>query len=166
MIFPYLTVHLVIIHAPDALAVLLQITVNRAPSLADDVPDKAHVIRPMQKNPVARLCQYIDRARDKAMHSVFISDILSGKTRHMIPLLLPSDNGIVIFVLRHKIAEQRMLCPSDQCVRNGRTGFEIHIRHPHRDKIKTLRRRTGFKSPDTLSGSIYRCGVHSPSVNH
>ena len=166
MIFTDLPLHIFIVHAPESVLILLQITVHRPPALADDVTNEAHIIGPVQKNFVAGLRQHIDRARDKSVHAVFISDIFSGETCHMVPLLLPPDDGIVVYILRLKIPEQRMLCSSDDGFRDCRTGLEVHIRHPHWNKIKSIHRRTGFKAPDALSGSIYSCCILTPSVNN
>ena len=59
-----------------------------------------------------------------------------------------------------------MLRPSDNRVCNRRAGLEIHIRHPHWDKIESPHRRSRLKSPDPLSGGIHRGGILSPPVNN
>ena len=166
LILTDLTLHVLIVHPPDPTLILLEIAEHRTPSLVDNISDKTYIIWPMKKNPVSGLCQHINHARDKSVHTIFISDMLPREPCHMIAFFLPADNRVIVTVLWHKISKQRMLRTPDDRVCNRRAGFEIHICHPHRDKIESLHRHSGLKSPDPLSSGVYRSGVLSPPVNN
>ena len=92
LILTDLTLHVLIVHPPDPTFILLQITEHRTPPLADNISDKTDIIWPVKKNTVSGLCQYINHARDKSVHTIFISDLFPRESCHMIAFFLPSDN--------------------------------------------------------------------------
>ena len=78
------------------------------------------------------------QSRDHAaQHTVFVPDALFGQAGYTVAGLVPADDGIIIFIGRAKITKGRVLGALDNGLLDGGYRGKIHIRHPHRDKIKT-----------------------------
>ena len=77
---------------------------------------------------------------------------------------MPFDNFIKIGISRCKISVSRMFCTFNNGLRNRRHCRKVHIRHPHRDKIKTSLWFWRWHSR-IHSKTIYSHSILSLSVN-
>ena len=99
---------------------------------------KADISRGMKQYVVPFGTHHIQGADHTAQHAIFIADVLRLESGHAVALLLPSDNGSVIFFRWIKISVCRMLHTLHHSLHNRWCGREIHVSYPHRDPVKAF----------------------------
>ena len=138
--------HVGIVHPPDAVFVLDQRAVDDVVAVVLKAAGKADVGRAVDKHLAAPGADAVQRADDAAQHAVFVADVLGFQPGHAVAGILPVENRIIIRFGRVEIAVCRVLCPCDDGLRDGRHGGEVHIRHPHGDRVEALLGGRGCKA--------------------
>ena len=133
-----LSVHIVKVHPPHAVLIQLQGAENDAVAVAFDAVGEADVGGGVDKDFVSGGTQHPQGADQSAQHAVFIADARPSQASDVVARLLPADDGVKIFLRGGKIAESGVLCPLDQGLGDGRNSGEVHVRHPHGDRVKTF----------------------------
>ena len=154
VILPDHTIHILVVHAPHPLFILLQGRRHAGSSVFLHGKLKADIRWRMEENPLSRRCKGLHGTCKAAKNAVFIADGLLRQALYLISLLLPVNNGAVVLLRRIKIPEHRMLRPFDNVLLNGRHRGEIHICHPHRDPVKALLHLGPRKRDDIHSDGI------------
>ena len=157
-----LAVHILKVHAPDALLVKIQRRMNDLVTVVGDAAGKADIGRAVQQHAVAGGRKGGQRADHTAKHAVFIADMFGQHALDIVALLLPADDGVVIFRRGAEIAVGRVGGTADDRFRDGGRRGEVHIGHPHRDHIKAgFGRRRG----KPLAETVHRNSVHPMAVH-
>ena len=118
----------------------------------------------IEKHVVPLGTEYIQSTDYAPQHAVFIADALRGKSLHPIPIFVPLNDGIKIFLPGSEISEGRMLSPADDGLGDGGNRGEIHIRNPHGDEIKAFFRRCGSHGVLPQGGNGKR--IHSVTLHN
>ena len=137
MVLPDLRFHILIIHPVNALCILLQLTVYHLIAIVLQTGGKANICRAVQKDRIPWCRQALQCRKDPSEDTILIANILFFQSIYTISFLMPFDNFIKIGISRCKISVSRMFCTFNNGLRNRRHCRKVHIRHPHRDKIKT-----------------------------
>ena len=163
--FPQLLLHIRKIHTPGAGLVLYQRAQHHIVAVVFQAVGKADIGRRMQQHLVSLGAEYIESADDAPQHAVLIADALRRKPCYAVLLLLPADDGLIVFLRRIKIPESRMLGPFDHLLLHCGNRRKIHIRDPHGNDVKAL---PGRSRRGSLAGThrIQGDGVLSPSVHN
>ena len=119
----------------------------------------------MEQHLVSLGAEHVEGADDPAQHAILIADALRGQALYAVLLLLPADDGLIIFLGRIEIAEGRMLGPFDHFLLHRGDRRKVHIRDPHGNDVKAL---LGRSRRGSLAGThrIQGDGVLSPSVHN
>ena len=160
VVFPDFPIHILVIHPPNAVFILLQIAQNDLPAVVLQRSGETDIGRGVQEYSLAGSRKGLQGGSNAAENAVFIADLLFGKPFHSVSRFLPGNDAVVIFVGGVKITEGRMLCPFNDGFLNGGRCGEVHVRHPHGDSGKAFL-DGGFRKRD----DIHRNGVLSFSVN-
>ena len=99
---------------------------------------KADISRGMKQYVVPFGTHHIQGADHTAQHAIFIADVLRLESGHTVALLLPPDNGSIIFFRWIKISIGRMLHTLHHGLHNRWYGREIHVSYPHWDPVKAF----------------------------
>ena len=137
MELPNLRFHILIIHPVNALCILLQLTVYHLITIVLQTGCKSNICRAVQKDRISWCRQALQCRKNPSEDTILIADILFFQSIYAISFLMPFDNFIKIAISRCKITICRMFCTFNNRLRNRRHCRKVHIRYPHRDKIKT-----------------------------
>ena len=141
-----LPVHILVIHAPYAALVQRERTVDDAVAVVFDAPGEPDVGRAVQQHAVAGGGERGQRTDHAAQDPVLIADRLAGQSGNPIARGLPVDNGVVIVVGGGEVPVDGVLRAFDNGLRNRGHGREIHVRHPHRNHVKSVPRWVGSET--------------------
>ena len=133
-----LFLHILEVHPPDMAFILEQGAVDNAVAAILQTAGEADVGGRVEENLVSPGADGPQGAENTAQNAVFIADALPGQTGDAVAVLLPADNGFVVFAGWLEVAVGRVLSPGNDGPGDGGEGGEIHIRHPHGDEIKAL----------------------------
>ena len=133
-----LSVHVLIVHAPDALGIPLQWAVDRDTAGVGKGMGKAHIGGRMDQNLLTGGGKGADCRADPAQHTVFIADMPLFQSLHTVAPALPVDDGRVILGAGIKVAEVRKLHTAADLLQHGGRGGKAHVGDPHGDGIKAL----------------------------
>ena len=81
----------------------------------------------IKKHVVPLGTEYIQSTDYAPQHAVFIADALRGKSLHPIPIFVPLNDGIKIFLPGSEISEGRMLSPADDGLGDGRMMASVMV---------------------------------------
>ena len=97
-------------------------------------------------------------------HTVFISDFSCSQSLYIIPVCLPVDYRIIIFLRNTVISKCRMLCSFNDFLYRRRYRWKVHIRDPHRNRIKPfswcIRDKSGCCTKPVYCNCIFPMSVH------
>ena len=141
-----LLIHILVIHAPYAVLVQLERAVDDAIAVVLDAHGEPDVGRAVQEHAVARSGERGQRTDHAAQDPVLIADRLAGQSGNPIARGLPVDNGVVIVVGGGEVPVDGVLRAFDNGLRNRGHGREIHVRHPHRNHVKSVPRWVGSET--------------------
>ena len=166
MVFSDLPLHILIVHAPDAICVLLQRAEDEAETVALQLCGEASIGRGMDKYRLPFGTQYPQGAGNAAQHAIFITDSLTGQALYAVDFPLPPEDGVVVFIAGDEVTVNGMLDALCQCLGYRGRGGEVHIRDPHGDFIET-----GFcdpfrNAPEVVFVHIGGNRIHAPPVQH
>ncbi len=99
-------------------------------------------------------------------NSVLITYMLIFKSIHLILPCLPFYNAVIIFVGDIKVSISRMLCPPNDCLRNRRHRWEIHVCNPHRNIIQSIPHLNIFPYSKRIRKKIHSKRIFAFSVNN
>ena len=153
-----LGVHVLVVHAPHAVLVLLEGAVYRGAAQALHIGGEAHIGGGVEQDLVAGGGEGLHRAGDAAVDAVLVADVLPFQIPEAVALGLPADDGIIIGAAGEKVAVQRVLGPLNDGGRHGGAGGEVHVRHPHGDGVKALLGGVGYDRPQFLVPDALHCG--------
>ena len=165
LVLPQLPVHVLIVHPPYSLRILHKGAVHRHPPQHIHIRLEAHIDRAVQKNSVAGGGQGLHRAGHAAVHPVFIADVFLFQIGEAVAAGPPAYDFGKVFLPGLKIAVQRMLCPPDDGLRHRRAGGKVHVRHPHGNGIKALRRGLRLTAPVFLADALDGGCIKAPPVD-
>ena len=160
-----LLLHILIIHTPDPVLIPHKRTVDDLIAIVPESTCKTDISRCVHKHLVAARTEDIESTDQPPKHPVLISDTFGSKPSDPVPGLLPSNNRIKIFPSGTEITKGRMRDPLINRPGNCRTDRKIHIRHPHRNHIKTIFRTLRRKTAH-ISDGIYRHGIMPPTIHN
>ena len=152
------------VHAHDVIFVGLQKAVDQMIAVILQRLGKADVGRSMDQHVVSPGAEYIEGADDPAQDAVGVADVLLLKALHAVALLLPADDGLIVFLPGIEVAVGRMLHTACDGLRDGGGGGEIHVGHPHGDGVKAVPGGAGGHRIDAQG--IYSNGVHAPALQN
>ena len=155
--------HIFEIHAPDAIFIMNQRTVDNVVAIVFNDMRKTDIGRAVQEHIVAARTEHIQRTDNTSEHTVFVSDVFFGEIGDAFPGAVPAYDRIVILVGWVEITKRRVFCALDDFLLNGRSRRDIHVCNPHRNRIKTRLWRTGCIS---CSDGVNRHRVFSMSFKH
>ena len=138
--------HILKVHPPDPLFVLLQGAVDHMVAVVGQAHSKADVGGGMDQDIVPPGAEYIQGANDPAQDAVLVADLFREKAGDAVAVQLPPDDGVIVFLCGVKVAKGGMSCPADNGLADGGTGGKVHICHPHGDDIKALPGQVGGKA--------------------
>ena len=130
--------HVLKVHAPDALGVLDQGREDHVIAVVGEGTGEADVGGGVQQHVVTLGAEHVQGADHAAQNAVFIADVLPLQAGDPVAGLVPLDNGVEVLLGGLEIAEGRMLGPLDDGLGDGRAGREVHVGHPHRDGVQAI----------------------------
>ena len=136
-----LLLHVGEIHAPDARLVQNERRMHDLVAVVCERAGETDVRWRMNEHLVATRAKHSERTGDAAEHTIFVADRFRRQILHTIARLLPANDRVIIRIARQKIAKRRMRNAARDRLSDRRHRWEIHIRHPHRDRIKAFFRR-------------------------
>ena len=160
-----LGVHILVVHAPDAVFILFQRAVHRGAAQIFHVGGEAHIGGAVKQNLVAGGGQGLHRAGDTAVDAVLVADVLPFQIPEAVAFGLPADDGVVIGVAGEEVAIEGVLGPLNHGGGDGRAGGEVHIRHPHGDGVEALLGSIGLVAPDLAANALHGGGILAAPVN-
>ena len=92
----------------------------------------------MQKYVISPGTHDIKCADDAAQYTIFISDMLWLKICDTMSVLLPADDGIIVFLTVVEITECRVVYTFMDSLLDVRQTDKVHICNPHRNDIKAV----------------------------
>jgi len=134
----YLPVHVLIVHAPDALLVPLQRGVDGYAACVLEGVGKAHVGGGMDQHLLSGGGKGLDGGADAPQHAVFVADVLRQQALHGVSPLLPADDAVEIFLGQGEVAEVGHLHTPVYGIHDCRRRLEAHVRYPHGDGGEAL----------------------------
>ena len=134
----YLPIHVLIVHAPDALFVALELAVDY------DAPRVVHRVR--EADVGGGVDEYLVPGRGEALHcrahaakhAVFVADVLREQPLDAVARALPVYDAVKVFVRQGEVAEVRHLHALEYRLHGRRRGDKAHVRDPHRYRVKAL----------------------------
>ena len=130
--------HILKVHPPNAVFIPLQRAEYHIVAIIAETSGKSDICRGVKQYLVPLGAEYIQCTDYAAQHAVLISDAFPVQPLYAMPLLLPADDRIIIFLLRIKITIQRMSRPLRNPLGNRRNRGKIHVRHPHGNPAESL----------------------------
>ena len=134
----YLPVHVLIVHAPDALLVALELAVDY------DAPGVIHRVR--EADIGGGVDEYLVPGRGEALHrrahaaeyAVFVTDVLREQPFYAVACALPVYDAVKVFVRQSEVAEVRHLHALEYRLHSRGRGDKAHVRDPHRYRVKAF----------------------------
>ena len=149
------TVHILVIHPPDTIFVLVELAVDDPATGIFHRTGKSDIGGGVQQNRFTHRSKCLYCGRNASQHAVFIADRFFGQTFHIMTHLLPVDDGIKIFLRRTEVAKCRMLDTFNDCLLDGGDCRKVHVGNPHRDfGITRLDLRTGNRNSVDSNGVL------------
>ena len=161
-IFLDFPLHILVVHAPDAVLVNLQRGVDNTIAVVLQCVGEADVGGGVNQHIVPPGAQHIQGADHAAQYAVGIGDVLRGHGNAVVGFV-PAEDGIKILLPGAEIAIGRMLGPLDDGLGHRGHRGEIHIRHPHGNQIEALP-AGAVGAEHGVPRSIHRNGIHSLPV--
>ena len=163
MVIDDFLLHVLVVQPPDTLFIPLHRVQDDVVAAVLQRMGEAHIGRALDQHVVSPGAEHVQRGNHAAQHAVLIADVLLLQPGNPVMGALPADNGVKISLGEIKIAEGRMLHPADNGFLNRGADCEIHVRHPHGNRVKALLRAGGAaRRPDGVPGNR----VLSAAVRH
>ena len=138
LVLPELPVHVLVVHAPDAVLVPDEIAVHRRAAGVLQHMGEAHIGGGVEQDLVAGGGEHADGGADAAQHAVFVADVLLLQVRHALALPVPVDDGLIIGLRRGEVAQVGEAQPLLHGLQHAGGGGEAHVRDPHGDGGEAL----------------------------
>ena len=133
-----LSVHVLIVHAPDAVFVAHKLGVNGAAAGIVKRVGKADICRRVDEHLVAGRGERLERGAYAAENAVFVADVLRQQPLNAVSLALPADYRVKIFAREREIPEVRHFHALVYRVHDRRRRGKAHVRYPHGNGVKAL----------------------------
>ena len=154
------TIHILVVHAPHALFILLQGRRHTGSPVFLHGKLETDIGRRMEENSLSGRSKRLHGTCQAAKNAILIANGLPRQPLYLIALLLPADDCVIILLRRIKITEHRVLRSLNDVLLNGRHRGKIHVCHPHRDPVKALLHLSSRNRDD-----IHRNGILVVPVN-
>ena len=164
LVFHDFALHILVIHAPDAVLVLDQGAVDDAVAVVGQRAREADVGGAVEQHLVAPGAEDVQGRDHAAQNAVLVADVLGFQTGHAVAGFVPADDGAEILLGGHEVAVGRVHGALDHGLGNGGDHGEIHVGHPHGDGIKAGQGRAGGKAVG-LADHIHDNGILAMSVH-
>ena len=159
-----LMLHVLKVHAPDALLVEFKRAMDNAIASGFDGLGKADIGGAMDEHCVTRLHVGAQRRHDPAQHAVLVADMLGEQALNAVATALPLDDAVEVLGARMEVAKHGVLGALNDVLLNRWHRGKVHVGHPHGDAVEALvghvRRHTGDLAPG-VDGD----GIHVVAVN-
>ena len=135
--------HIVKVHAPDAVGIFDERGMNDVVAVVGEGAGETNVGRGMHEHIVTAGAENGEGTGDTAEDAVLIADGFLCQSLDAVAPVLPVDDGVIIIVARHEVAEGGMLDTADDGFLDGGNGRKVHIGDPHGDGVEAILWRTG-----------------------
>ena len=126
---------------------------------------KADIGRRVDQDLVSAGTHHVQCADNSSQDTVLIADALRCQPLCSVAGLLPADDTVEILFPGLEVAESGMVQPPGHGTSDRRRCGKVHIRDPHGNDVKSLRRRLG-REPSGISNRIHRQCVVTVTVHN
>ena len=145
--------HILKVYPPNPLFITVQGTGNDGIAVIYKASCKSDIGRGMQKDLIPFRAENTQRGKKTPENPIFIGNVFRKETLYPVLRFLPVHNPFIIFLTRLKIAEAGMHDSIRHGFLNAGCRRKVHIRNPHRNRIKALFRCFGCSRqlPDSVN---------------
>jgi len=159
-----LALHVLEVHAPDAVLVPDEGTMDDVVAVVLDASREPDVGGGVEQDVVTLRTEHIERRHHAAQHAVLVPYALLGQAENAVSGLVPPDDRVEVLLTWPEVPIGRVLRTLDDRLGDGRHGGEVHVGNPHGDGIEAL---PGLHREGTMLAprGLDRNGIHAPAIN-